>query len=254
MVLRKPTYGRARLVAFKPRACLRRVPVDYWSYDHTYCTVSYPFRSDVRNQINAIVTMRRVARRQATSSDTVHHPLQSARAQRTLFLRTPSFPMELGPDFAFSWGLSNISRSTITTYALLSDPATLEKANEIFAKMRRRLFEVLTVPVPDLQDKSIAQVLNVHVTAPSAPSPDLREELTLLESSINSSLDILSQGMNAIVSRVNESVEAPKGRAGSKPSAQKLLHSKSSPSSAQTPAQLKPSTIFCFCHAGCFQA
>ena len=47
--------------------------------------------------------------------------------------------------------------------------------------------------------------------------------------------------MNATVARVNESVEAPKGRAGSKPSAQKLLHSKSSPSSAQKPAQPKTS-------------
>lgn len=145
--------------------------------------------------------------------------------------------MELGPDFDFSWGLSNISSSTRKNYALLSDPATSEKANGIFTKMRQRLFEVLTTPVPDLQDKSIAQVLNVHVTAPSAPSPELREELTLLKSSINSSLDILSQGMNAIVARVNESVEAPKGRTGSKTSAQK---SKSLPSPAQTPAQ--PST------------
>ena len=54
-------------------------------------------------------------------------------------------------------------------------------------------------------------------------------------------LGYLVPGMNATVARVNESVEAPKGRAGSKPSAQKLLHSKSSPSSAQKPAQPKTS-------------
>jgi hypothetical protein len=150
--------------------------------------------------------------------------------------------MDLDPDFDFSWGLSHISRSTVSTYALLSDPTTSKKANEIFARMRQQLFEVLTVPVPGLQDKSVAQVLNVHVTAPNAPSPELREELTLLKSSLNSSLEILSQGVNTLVARANESVGAPKGKAGSKPSAQKTLQSKSSPPSAQTPAQPKPPT------------
>ena len=231
MVLRKPTYGRARLVAFKPRACLRRVPVDYWSYDHTYCTVSYPFRSDVRNQINAIVTMRRVARRQATSSDTVHHPLQSARAQRTLFLRTPSFPMELGPDFAFSWGLSNISRSTIATYTLLSDPATSENANETFAKMRRRLFEVLTVPVPDLQDKSSPPSTRPWISCPRDERYSCSSQRVCRS----------TQGEGWLQTFCPETS-----------SFQILTLVCPDTSPAQDVQHLQ--TIFCFCHTGCFQA